>query len=218
MKIDLHVHTSELSLCGQLPAEEIIKIYKGSGYDGVVITNHFNLDTAMHFERHGISDYIGHYRHGFELARTAGEKYGLKVFFGYEIRFNENMNDYLVYGMPDSFADGYKDLFAMKARDFSALARENGFLFYQAHPFRNGMTVTNPALLYGIEVHNGHPGHDSRNDIALAWAEKYGLHRISGSDCHFAAGAATAGIITRSDVNTTEELVEALRNDDYEII
>lgn len=34
-------------------------------------------------------------------------------------------------------------------------------LFYQAHPFRNSMKITNPELLDGIEVYNGHPGHDS---------------------------------------------------------
>lgn len=218
MKIDLHVHTSELSMCGQLKAEEIVRIYKDAGYDAVAITNHFNLDTAQHFERHGISDYIGHYRRGFELARKEGEKVRLRVFFGYEIRFTENINDYLVFGMPDELADDYRALFSMRAKDFSALANERGFLFYQAHPFRNGMTVCNPAILFGIEVHNGHPGHDSRNDVANAWAEKYNLHKISGSDCHFESGAAKAGIITDKDVRTTEELTEILRADDYYII
>ena len=127
-------------------------------------------------------------------------------------------DDYLVFGMPDELAMDNMRLFAMKPKESSALANENGFLFYQAHPFRNGMTVCRPDILYGIEVHNGHPGHDSRNDIALEWAEKYGLHKISGSDCHFAEGVGKAGIITREDILTDEALVNVLKSGNYELI
>ena len=217
MKIDLHVHTSEVSMCGQLPAAEIVKLYKEAGYDAVVITNHFNNDTLSHFERHNEPDFFGLYKRGFELAREEGEKLGLTVLYGYEIRFTENFNDYLVFGMPDEIAQNCRQLFAMKSAEFSALAKENGFLFYQAHPFRNGMVVSRPDILFGIETHNGHPGHDSRNDIAAAWAEKYGLHRIAGSDCHFTAGVRKAGIITKDDVKSEKELVEILKADDYVI-
>ena len=218
MKIDLHVHTSEVSLCGQLPAKEVVRLYKEAGYDAIVITNHFNNDTACHYERHGQKDFYALYMDGYRLAKEAGEALGLTVLFGYEIRFTENINDYLVFGMPDELAMDYMRLFAMKPKEFSALANENGFLFYQAHPFRNGMTVCRPDILYGIEVHNGHPGHDSRNDIALEWAEKYGLHKISGSDCHFAEGVGKAGIITREDILTDDPLVNVLKSGNYELI
>ena len=218
MKIDLHVHTSEVSLCGQLPAAEVVRLYKELGYDGIVVTNHFNRDTAAHHIRHGVEDFYSFYRRGYELAREEGEKCSLTVLYGFEIRFDENMNDYLVFGMPDEAAREWDKLFAMRAKEFSAFANENGYLFYQAHPFRNYMTVTDPKILFGIETHNGHPGHDSRNDIASAWAEKYSLHRISGSDCHFAAGAGKAGIIADIPVKTEAELTELLRNDRYSLI
>ena len=40
-KIDMHVHTSESSLCGKSPAEEMVKAYKAKGYDAIAITDHF---------------------------------------------------------------------------------------------------------------------------------------------------------------------------------
>ena len=49
MKTDLHVHTSEVSLCGHMTAEETLQRYKSAGYDTLVITNHFNRYTADHF-------------------------------------------------------------------------------------------------------------------------------------------------------------------------
>ena len=38
MKIDVHVHTSEVSGCGQLPGAEMARLYKQAGYDAIVIT------------------------------------------------------------------------------------------------------------------------------------------------------------------------------------
>lgn len=218
MKIDLHVHTSEVSMCGQIKAVDIVSKYKAAGYDAIVITNHFNLDTASHFERHGQNDFIAVYKNGYELAQEAGKEQGLLVLHGYELRFNENFNDYLVFGAPDEIMSDYKNIFAMRPRDFSKIARDNGFLFYQAHPFRNGMCVVSPDVLFGIEVHNGHPDHDSRNDIARHWAEKFGLHMISGSDCHQPHGVGTAGILTDEKVETVDDLVEVLRNDRYTLL
>lgn len=218
MKIDLHVHTSEVSMCGRLTARETVEKYKAADYDAIVITNHYNRDTADHFARHGIPDFNAHYRQTYDLARKIGEEVGLLVLPGYELRFDENFNDYLVYGMPDDVCDDYKTLFASHPREFGALARERGFLFYQAHPFRNHMQVTSPSCLFGIEVKNGNPRHDSRNDIAEQWAEKFGLHRIAGSDCHEITDVGITGIETSRDVRTVDDLVAILREDDYTIL
>ena len=109
-------------------------------------------------------------------------------------------------------------IFTMGIKAFSDAAKENGFLLYQAHPFRNGITITNPDLLFGIEVQNTHPRHDSRNDIALAWAEKYGLHKIAGSDCHQIQDVGTSAIVTEETVQNEKDLVEIMKNDRYTII
>jgi predicted metal-dependent phosphoesterase TrpH len=91
-------------------------------------------------------------------------------------------------------------------------------LLYQAHPFRKDMTIIKPELLFGIEVQNTHPRHDSRNDIAMAWAEKYGLHKIAGSDCHQVVDVGTSAIVTDENVQTMDDLVRVLRNDQFTMI
>ena len=40
MKLDLHVHTSEVSGCGKVPAAEMVRLYHEAGYDAIVITDH----------------------------------------------------------------------------------------------------------------------------------------------------------------------------------
>ena len=96
-----------------------------------------------------------------------------------------------------------------------SILKENDILFYQAHPFRNGITVVPPEHLFGIEVLNTHPRHDSRNDIALAWAEKYKLHKIAGSDCHQKQDVGTSAVFTDYPVKNIKDLVYILKNDLY---
>ncbi|MBO4423548.1 MAG: PHP domain-containing protein [Clostridia bacterium] len=218
MKIDLHVHTSEVSLCGHLSAEETVQRYKAAGYDCIVITDHFNSYTKGHYERAGVTDFFRHYHDSYLHTKEEGEKAGLTVLGGYEIRFDGADSDYLVYGMSDATASRTGELFAMSPREFFTLAEEEGFLFYQAHPFRNNMRITDPNCLFGIEIKNGNVRHDNRNDIAKAWAEKFGLHKIAGSDCHQIMDVGVSGITTGATVSSIEDLLRILREDDYEII
>ena len=215
MKIELHIHTTGFSDCGKLSVAEIVDLYSKAGYDAIVITNHFNTVSRKWFEKNGGSDYLKAYfdtiRQGIEL----GKERNLLVLGGFELRFDLNANDYLVYGMTEEMCQEYEKLFAMTPREFKAFADEKGILFYQAHPFRNGITVTPPEYLFGIEVLNTHPRHDSRNDIALAWAEKYGLHKIAGSDCHQTVDVGTCAISTDYPVRNITDLVHVLKNDLY---
>ena len=118
----------------------------------------------------------------------------------------------------EGFTRDYTPIFKNGVAAFSKVAKDNGFLLYQAHPFRNDMTIIRPELLFGIEVQNTHPRHDSRNDIAMAWAEKYGLHKIAGSDCHQVVDVGTSAIVTDENVQTMEDLVRVLRNDRFTMI
>ena len=218
MKIELHVHSTGFSYCGKLSIEELIPLYSAKKYDAVVLTNHFNSFSAKYYAENGGKNYHRDYHDMIRRAKEIGKKYDLLVLGGYELRFDENANDYLVYGMTEEFTRDYSSIFTNGVTAFSEAARKNGFLLYQAHPFRNGMTVTKPEILFGIEVQNTHPRHDSRNDIAMAWAEKYGLHKIAGSDCHQIQDVGTSAIITDETVRNEEDLVDILKNDRFTII
>ena len=215
MKIELHAHTSEISPCGKLSAEELIRLYREARYDCLVITNHFSEYAAQSRADEGRPDFSNCYHEEFDKAAELGRKAGILVLCGYEVRFRKNANDYLVYGADRSLFEDHERIFSMDAHSFGCLARERNFLFYQAHPFRNGMTITEPADLFGIEVNNAHPRHDSRNDIAGSWARKFQLREISGSDCHQKQDAGRAGILTKEPVKDMADLVRVLRDGLY---
>ena len=51
MKIELHVHSKEISPCGKLSVDEVTTLYKNAGYDVIVLTNHFSADVAEYHEK-----------------------------------------------------------------------------------------------------------------------------------------------------------------------
>ena len=123
---------------------------------------------------------------GFNSAKEAANG-RINILLGMELRFDSDSdpNDYLVYGVEESFLRDNKDLFKYEyIKLFRACAKKNGLMIYQAHPFRFGMKITNVKYLDGIEVCNRNIEHDSHNDIAALWAEKFGLKETAGSDHH----------------------------------
>lgn len=212
---ELHAHTSEVSRCAHLNAAGVVDRYLAAGYTTLVVANHFNnytLDTAG-------SDWqtrAAYYINGWKAAKdhAAGR---MHVLLGMEIRFPENGNDYLVFGMDEAYLLAHPFLYDMNLRDFSELVRRDGLLIIQAHPFRNGMTVMRPELLDGYEVYNGHVGHDSRNPIARSWCRMNGKIPTSGSDFHDPTSVIDAGIRTDTPVTDMKQLCEILRSGAYTV-
>jgi len=217
MKIELHTHSSEISQCSGLPCRKLIELYKQAGYDAVVIANHFSSMTENYLAAQGCSEFHKTFHDHIAEAYEIGKEHGLLVLGAYELRFCENDNDYLVFGMTAEQCKNYQDIFAMGIEKFSMFARDNNILLYQAHPFRNQMTVVNPEYLFGIEIQNTHPRHDSRNEIAKSWAKYHGLHGIAGSDVHQPRDVGTSAIVTDYNVKNSADLVHILQNDLYHI-
>ena len=216
LKIETHVHTSESSHCGHVPGARVAEAYAAAGYGAVVVTDHYNTANLSFREKKGLSK-TDFFLAGYRAVKEAGEKLGLRVFLGVELRFSRsNENDYLVYGLDEKFFADNPDVDEMKFSEFLNIKPENALL-YQAHPFRNGMTVTDPKRLFGMEVFNGHEGHDSRNAVALTWAKHFGLHPIAGSDAHFEEALCRGGILTDRDVNCMDELVMILKAEEYAV-
>ena len=127
----------------------------------------------------------------------------LTILCGAEIRFNCNANDYLWFGDFEDFMRKTPDIFDYTPDRFHEVCKQNGWLFIQAHPFRNGITVTRPDFLDGVEVYNGHIGHPERNFIAEMWANEYDqLIKTSGTDLHYEYVPATGGILTEEKITS----------------
>jgi predicted metal-dependent phosphoesterase TrpH len=213
---DIHVHTSEVSRCAKVPAVEMVGIYADAGYDGVCITNHYNRD---YFEsisgtwEEKINKFFG----GFDIARRAGERLGLTVLPGLEIRLDGSANEYLVYGVPKQSFIECPRLYELTLRELSDFVRANGGMIFQAHPFRPSLSLADTALLDGIEVFNGNPRHNSSNYRAMGAALEHNLIMISGSDAHEYGDCGLGGMVLKRKVEKITDLLEAFRNGEYAI-
>ena len=206
-KTELHCHTLESSPCGKVSAKDFVNTYIEKGYNTLVITDHFTKDFCDK----------NHFLKGYYAAKEAG-KGKINVILGMEYRSPAFRNDYLIYGDIEKFLSKDLDLINIELNDFINLAHENSLLVYQAHPFRNSMTVLKPDLLDGIEVYNAHPRHDSRNFLAYSFAKHYGKKMISGSDAHQVPDPARSGILTETEIKNHIDLLSVLKSENYKLI
>ncbi len=218
-KTELHLHSGTVSDCATISDREIIEKYLAADYTTVVLTNHLSPYTykTKTFDRSDDSwdQKIDFFMEGVK-GLTAAAEGRLNILWAIELR--SDLNDYLVYGLDEAALRETKDLYEIPLRDAISLIHERGGIIYQAHPFRNHMKIINPDLLDGVEVFNGHIGHDSRNDIAELWAKKYGLLGISGSDVHHAKNDARGGILTEQPITSMPQLLEILREERFELV
>ncbi len=210
---DTHVHTKESSTCGEVYAAEVVKRYKKLGYDGIIITDHMN---KRNLSKRG-TDYkeqVESFLTGYRTAKALeDESFG--VILGMELRFLENDNDYLVYGFDEDFLKSNELSMIEELEEFKPFAEKNGLIIIQAHPFRPGMTVKEAEFLDGIEVYNGHGGHNSSNDIAYKWAEKYSLRMTSGSDFHRETGMEPGGLYFEELPKNSYDIARLIRENKY---
>ena len=220
-KIELHLHTKYSSGCGELDEFQLISGYKAAGYSGIVVTDHYNRDTfrMKNIDPDAPCDRLTPFLEGYYKMKAEGDKQGIKVYRGAELRFDENQNDYLFYGWEDELLAEPGKLFRMTPMEFANLHRPTGTIIIQAHPYRWMCTPADPAALDGVEIRNMHPGHDSRNHLASEMAEANPhLIRTGGSDTHVTSHMCRGGIIADYLPQNEKELVELLRSGNYSII
>ncbi len=217
-RIELHAHTSPASGCSEIPPEQLVNTYREKGCDAVCITNHFT--SSIHVEGRSCEEALDFYWGDFERAKAEGDRIGIKVIFGMELRFIENNNDYLIYGVDREEAGKIYPMVKGTMAEFRADYVNDRAVFIQAHPFRNGMTQVDPALLDGIESFNMHANHNSRVAYGARYANQIRQSRpdfIStiGSDYHH-PGMDNLGItLAKTLPNDSFELAALLRSQDY---
>ena len=221
IKMEMHAHTRENDVCVTLDAPDIVRLYHEAGYGGMVITNHYFINAREWFAD-AIADadqrgFIDYYLRGYRAAREEGEKLGMKILLGAELRLAKpNINDYLIYGIEEKDLYELPLLYELDLPQVRQLLPE-GAVIVHAHPFRTTMTVTDPALVDGIEIYNG--GTDAfRNHLAREWAEHYGKIVTSGSDYHHEEHLARGGIMVDALPENEQALAALLRGGNYKLI
>ena len=216
-KTELHMHSRDASPCSNCPAKTVAEKYIAAGYRTVVLTNHFNNGCMRDYGCGSWEEYIDLFLRAWRKVRYyAGDR--LTVLLGAEFRYDGYDNDYLVFGLTEEYLYTHPDLLSGGAIRSIPKLRADGMLVYQAHPFRFNMKIMPPDILDGYEAFNGHPGHQSRNDIAYQWAQVWNKPMISGTDHHNLDHRPAGGILTEREIRTGEDLLETLRKQDYLLI
>ena len=215
---EIHCHTKEVSACSWVDAERVVNLHKETGFEGICITDHYH---EAYFKSHnGLSEkeIVDSYLSGYRCARQIGEKIGLKVFLGMEIKFPEGPNDYLVYGISEKLIYNNPYMFKMGLEKFSAFAKQEGLLLLQAHPFRNNMVRVNPLHLDGVETINANLRHYASNHLSKKYAKENNLLEMGGSDFHQECDIFLAAMDFNVEINEYSDLLEAIRNSNFNII
>lgn len=218
---ELHCHSSEVSSCSHVGGAQLADIYKAKNYHAVTIMDHYYNHLFNNLGDMPWNEKIDKFLSGYRNAKARGDEIGINVILGIELRFKENTNDYLIFGIGEQLLYDNPELYNYRVREFSEFARDNKLLFIQAHPFRNGMVVINHDYLDGVEIHNAHPWHNSRNYLAERVYEEQRAKRpfiaTVGSDCHELTHEGTVGITSDALPQNSVELAELLREQKYEI-
>ncbi len=220
-KTELHIHTRDGDIYAQHSGDEIVRMYANEGYSTLVITNHYfspfltwfkdELDGADH------KKIIDRYLKGYYNAKNEGEKLGVAVLPGAEVRIKSSANDYLIYGLNEKDFYDLPLLHTINNVDELVSTIPDHALIVWAHPFRNKCTTFTPDKLFGIEAFN-YGNEPFRNEMAKMFAKHYNMPMTSGSDFHSSNALAKGGIISNKKILTPRDLTDVLKSGDYTLI
>ncbi|HPJ21985.1 MAG TPA: PHP domain-containing protein [Clostridia bacterium] len=211
---EIHCHTLESSICGKVPARELVKMHKEAGFEGICLTDHYN---DYHFADR-FNDDVMNFLKGYRLAKEYGDEIGLKVLFGVEYRFCDTNNDYLVFGITEDFVIRNPDVYKLTLKEFRNRFQGEDLIIIQAHPGRDGQKRIDVNLLDGMEVVNGNPRHEARNEQVFKYAKENNLLMTGASDYHRDTDLFLACMEFENEINDEKELVREIKAGRYQII
>ena len=215
MLIDTHVHSSGISPCSRRNPQQLIAEYLADKTDGLVLANHCLREFT---DGIGYKAWCEAYVEEYRKVKYLGDKYGVRVFFGIEVTPDwQPCVHLLIYGItPDELLNS-PELYGLSLEELYNYCEENGFLLYQAHPYRSGMVPQNPKYIHGYEI-NCHPGHGpTMRDEVTADAKGSNLRIICGSDFHGDNYKPKCGTYIPDSIKTEKELAEYLRTNQPEL-
>lgn len=213
-KYETHLHTSPVSKCALRSVRENLEFYKGLGYDGVFITNHFIQGNMTKPEGYSYSELVEFYFSDYEAALSMSEEIGIKVFCAVEISYHGT--DFLVFGLDKDWYLSHPEILEIKFSDELRLMRDSGAFISQAHPFREASYIDHirlfPRCIEAVEVINA-SRNGFENEMADHYADAYGLLKTAGSDNHSGASKRTlAGIECDEPIESVSDFIEKIRS------
>ena len=213
---ELHAHTDTSSLCSIVEPEEYIKFYMDKGYSGMVITDHFYHGNTSVNRRLSWRMFIDEYCEGYYRAKREGDKHSFTVLFGFEQKFMDGNDEYLVLGISPEWLKEHPQIRDMDRIPFFDMIRRAGGFVIQAHPFRVRYYISDIRLsldyVDAIEVFNlGDDDQLSRQ--SYEYAKNLGLPMTAGTDIHSIKNRdEVGGIALERKINTVEELIDEIKS------
>ena len=206
-RTELHCHTSPVSNCSFVSAPEAVRLYRDAGCDSLVIANHL----SGKFLEGDPAELAALYLSDYEAAKAAAGD-DITVILGVEIRFPENANDYLIYGVSPEDIEHFITLLPHGIENFYKKAKTDRNVILQAHPFRKEMVRAPLHAIDGIEVFNMHPRHNSAVAVAANFARENGLLVCGGSDFHYAGDEAVCLVRTSDKLRDSYDVAEMIKS------
>ncbi len=203
-RTELHAHTFPVSSCSEVSARETVRLYAGLGYSAVCITNHLSRGRVEEPER---------WLEDFFTARAEGERLGVNILLGAEVRLNGCGNHYLLYGItPEDIPEIFNCL-DMDISEFSRRWRGDDRALVHAHPLREGLTPADFSLFDAVEAFNAHP--EENSEIALSSRSARGFTLTAGTDCHCADHAGLSALRSSFAPKTSQDIAGIIKSGDY---
>ncbi len=217
IKVETHCHSGG-SWCATCDLDGLFSDYKRAGYGGVVITNHYSYAEYKRLGFETEREYAKYFLELIDKATLVGKNYGMKVFYGIEVRLNACGTEYVLYGFTKDFLLDNANIYEFTQEQLFKISNSFGILMYQSHPFREGVKVGNPKFMHGAEYFNGHYDHVNNNSLARKFCEDNNLIKMSGTDFHDKDQPITAGIYIPESINDSFELTEYVKSGQAKLI
>jgi len=212
---ELHAHTNAASLCSIVEPEDYIQFYMERGYSGMVITDHFYHGNTSINRRLPWEMFIDEFCEGYYRAKREGDKRNFTVLFGFEQKFTDGTDEYIILGISPEWLKEHPEIRDMKRAPFFKTIKEAGGFIIQAHPYRVRYYVSDIKLsldcVDAIEVLNlGDDDKYSRR--SYEYASNLGLPMTAGTDIHSKENRdEVAGVALEREIFTVEELIAEIR-------
>lgn len=212
-RTELHTHSKPSSKCSDIIPEDLVKMYAENGYDSLAVTNHFMTSIRGETMEEKIELYLEDYNKCIELGKAAG----LNIIFGAEIRFTENVNDYMIFGIcPEDLPQIY-ELLPYGIDNFYREFKNDKNIIIQAHPFRTGMVRANPESIDGVEVFNIHPSQICQSGLAAKFAREHNLIASCGNDLHHYGHECLCALLTEEEIKDSYDVAKVLKGRNYKM-
>lgn len=185
MKLDAHVHCRPVSDCSYVEAAEVPELFKNSGVDAFILTNHY--PNFLHVYKNNYKRMAENFISCFNDVKKAADAINIKIFFGVELRLTKVIlqPEFQLIGMTPDLLLEYNDLFLYTQEELYDFCNLKDILMIQSHPFRieQNHKVCDPRFMHGIEVLNGHR-FDPRIKMGVEYAIANNMIMLAGSDMH----------------------------------